>query len=198
MCLIYQKFNSKYHYFNGGEIMKLHEYLDEQEQVNEEGFIVDNEQKANWALRKIKELQQEIEDNTRLAEKEIDKIKTWESQQNKSLGDSILYFEGLLHDYATRKRAEDPDFKSMSLPNGRIGYRKQQPRWSYDDETLIKYLERTELDELIRVSKAPNKAEIRKQFEVVGDKVINAETGEVVEGIEIEHRPEAFNWSVTK
>src|SRR5690625_2768722 len=109
MCLIYRRYNNKYHYFNGGEIMKLHEYLDEQEQVNEEGFIVDNEQKANWALRKIKELQQEIEDNTRLAEKEINKIKTWESQQNKSLGDSILYFEGLLHDYAKRKRARSEE-----------------------------------------------------------------------------------------
>src|SRR5690625_3332486 len=93
MCLIYQKFNSKYHYFNGGEIMKLHEYLDEQEQVNEEGFIVDNEQKANWALRKIKELQQEIEDNTRLAEKEIDKIERWKTKQNEQLADSVLYLD---------------------------------------------------------------------------------------------------------
>src|SRR5690625_2994742 len=80
----------------------------------------------------------------------------------------------------------------MSLPNGRIGYRKQQPRWNYDDETLLKYLERTELDELIRVSKAPNKAERRKQFEVVGDKVINTETGEVVEGIDSVYRDEVY------
>src|SRR5690625_2507636 len=193
MCLIYRKYNNKYHYCNGGETMNLQDFLDEQERVNEKGFIVDNEQKANWALRKIKELQQEIEDNTRLAEKEIDKIERWKTKQNEQLADSVLYFESLLNDYAARKRAEDPNFKSMSLPNGRIGYRKQQPRWNYDDETLLKYLERTELDELIRVSKAPNKAEIRKQFEVVGDKVINTETGEVVEGIDIVHRDEVFN-----
>lgn len=173
--------------------MKLNEFLDKYQQTDDEGFIVDDEQKANWALRKIGELQKEMKDNTRLAEKEIDKIKRWEKQQNNRLSESVNYFEGLLADYARQKREQDPKFKSLSLPNGRIGFRKQQPKWIYDDKTLLKYLERTELDELIRVNKAPNKSEIRKVFDVVGDKVVNKETGEVVEGIEIVHRDETFN-----
>lgn len=178
--------------------MKLNEFLDDIEQVNDDSFRVTDDNQANWALRKIKELQQEIENNTRLAEKEIDKIKHWETQQNSRLADNIAYFESLLDDYALRKREQDPSFKSLSLPNGRIGFRKQQPKWNYDEKTLLDYLKRTELHELIRTTQVPNKTEIRKVFEVVGDKVINKETGEVVEGIEIEQRPEAFSWSVTK
>jgi len=176
--------------------MTLRDYLDEQEQVNDERFIVDDDQKANWALRKISELQKEVERNTKLAEQEIDKIKQWETTQNKQIGDSILYFEGLLNEYAIKQREIDPEFKSMSLPNGRFGFRKQQPKWKYNDKEVLSYLESAEMEDLIRTTRVPNKAEIRKVFEVVDDKVINKETGEVVEGIEIEHRPEQFNWRV--
>jgi len=176
--------------------MTLHDYLDEQEQVNDERFIVDDEQKANWALRKISELQKEVERNTKLAEQEIDKIKQWEATQNKQIGDNILYFEGLLNEYAMKQREIDPEFKSMSLPNGRFGFRKQQPKWEYNDEKVLSYLEQAGMNDLIRTTRVPNKAEIRKIFEVVDDKVINKETGEVVEGIEIEQREEKFNWRI--
>ena len=176
--------------------MTLRDYLDEQEQVNDERFIVDDDQKANWALRKISELQKEVERNTKLAEQEIDKIKQWETTQNKQIGDSILYFEGLLNEYAIKQREIDPEFKSMSLPNGRFGFRKQQPKWEYNDEKVLSYLEQAGMNDLIRTTRVPNKAEIRKIFEVVDDKVINKETGEVVEGIEIEQREEKFNWRI--
>lgn len=177
--------------------MTLNEFLDEQEQVESDRFVVDDEQKANWALRKIKEYQQQIIENDKLADDEIRKIEDWRKGRNNSAKESIEYFEGLLMEYALNRRDQDEDFKSISLPNGNFGFRKQQPRWKYDDEALLNYLEQSQMNNLIRTTKAPNKAEIRKQFEIHGNKVINTETGEFVEGIEIIDRPEKFNVRVS-
>ena len=171
----------------------LHEFLDEQEQIKNDSFVVDDENKANWTLRKIKQYKDKIADNNALAQAEIDKIERWNNEVNEQAQSSIDYFTSLLTSYALNKRAEDPKFKSLKLPNGRIGFRKSQPKWVYDNEKVIETLEKANLTDFIRVTKAPSKAEIKKAFEVVGDKVVNPDTGEVIEGIEIEPQDDKFN-----
>src|SRR5690625_1138807 len=113
---------------------KLHDFLDEQEQVANEGFKVDDDQKANWALRKIKQMQQQINENNKLADYEIEKIEQWRQQENEQAQNSIDYFQSLLSEYAMDKREQDSNFKSMTLPNGRFGFRKRPAKWKYDDD----------------------------------------------------------------
>lgn len=171
----------------------LHEFLDEQEQVQDNSFVVDDENKANWALRKIKQMKDQIDNNNALAQAEIDKIEHWNNEVNKQAQESIDYFTSLLTSYALNKRAEDPKFKSLKLPNGRIGFRKSQPKWVYDNDKVIETLEKANLTDFIRVKKEPSKADIKKAFDVAGDKVINPDTGEVIEGITIETQADKFN-----
>ena len=140
--------------------MNLQEFLDNEHQ--EARFIIENESQANWALRKIKELQDNIEQNNRIAEEEIEKINKWREQQNETEQNSIEHLQNLLQEYALKKREEDPTFKSLSLPNGRIGFRKQQPKWNYDDETLLTYLQQSELNDLIKTTYTPKKSELKK------------------------------------
>lgn len=174
----------------------LHEFLDEQEQVQDNSFVVDDENKANWALRKIKQMNDTKEKNNALAQAEIDKIERWQNEVNEQAQSSIDYFQSLLVEYATNKRKENPKFKSMKLPNGRIGFRKRQPKWIYDNEKVIETLEKAELSDFIRVTKSPSKADIKKAFEVVGDKVVNPDTGEFLEGITVEQQDDNFNMAV--
>lgn len=178
------------------KMTSLHEFLDEQEQVQEDSFVVDDENKANWALRKIKQYKDKIDNNNALAQAEIDKIEQWNNEVNKQAQESIDYFTSLLTSYALNKKAEDPKFKSLKLPNGRFGFRKSQPKWVYDNDKVIETLEKANLTDFIRVTKAPSKAEIKKAFDVVGDKVVNPDTGEVIEGIEIEPQDDKFNLAV--
>lgn len=170
----------------------LQDYLEQQEQTERESFTVTDDQQANWALRKIKQAQQKQEANNALALAEINKIEEWNKSENEKAQTDIDYFQGLLAGYALQKRNEDPKFKSLKLPNGRIRFTKQQPQWKYDDETVLQALKDAELNDFIQVTETPKKADIKKVFNVVGDSVINPDTGEIIEGITIEEREDKF------
>ena len=174
----------------------LNEFLDEQESIHDETFTITDESSANWALRKIKQMNDTIESNNALAQAEIDKIEQWQNEVNEQAQSSIDYFQSLLAQYAIKKREEDPKFKSLKLPNGRIGFRKSQDKWVYDNDKLIESLEKAELKDFIRVKKEPSKKDIKKAFEVVDGKVVNPDTGEVIEGITVENQADKFNVAV--
>lgn len=172
--------------------MNLHEYLDDEQQVNDDGFKVDNEKKASWALRKINQLQKEIEANNEMADEEIHKVEQWRTKQNKQAIDSIEHLTSLLNGYAITQKEQDPKFTSSSTPNGRYGFRKQQPEWIYDEETLLEHLDKEGKKELIRVKREVNKSEVKKKYEVTGENVVDPSTGEIVKGIKINHREDNF------
>lgn len=174
----------------------LQEFLDEKEGINE-AFEVVNDSQANWALRKIKEHQQEIKWNQEMAQYEIEKIEEWEEQVNQPLTRSIDYFQGLLAQYAMAKKEADPEFKSLKLPNGNLQFRKQQPKWNYDNKKVVESLKQLGMTDYIRVKEEPAKSDIKKVLTVAGDKVVN-ENGEVVEGIEIEERDESFSVKINE
>lgn len=176
----------------------LNKFLDEQEGIEKESFIVKDDQEANWALRKIKSMNDQIERNNTLAQAEIDKIEHWNQSENKKHQDSIDYFQSLLAQYAAVKRENDPKFKTLKLPNGAFSFRKRQPKWNYEEDIVVKALEDANLTDFIRVKKFPSKADIKKAFEVSGGHVVNPDSGEIIEGITIEEQPEIFNVAVEK
>src|SRR5690625_5891192 len=71
----------------------LHEFLDEQEGTEKESFAVKGDSQANWALRKIKQMNDQIEQNNALAQAEIDKIEQWNQSENEKAQSSIDYFQ---------------------------------------------------------------------------------------------------------
>ena len=177
--------------------MNLKEFLDNQVEVKQERFVVDDDSKANWALGKIGELKDELESSQKLAEKEIDKVERWLAKEEKRIGNEIDFFEDLLFKYALRLKNKDPKFRTKSLPNGAIKFRKQRDKWVYDDEKLLNYLEKSEMHDLIRINKEPKKNKLREKFDISqGDKLINPETGEIVDGITIEERGDKFSTEV--
>ncbi len=177
--------------------MNLHEFLDNQEQVTNETFKVTDDSSANWALRKIKQLQDQQKETNSLAEAEIEKINTWADSENEKAQRDIDYFQGLLAEYALKKREENPKFKSMKLPNGAIKFRKQQPKFNYDEETLIKSLKNTGRFDLIKTKENIDKTAIKKSFVIHDDKLIDPETGVFVDGVSVEHRGDKFSVEVS-
>lgn len=176
----------------------LHDFLDEQEGTEKESFTVKDDSSANWALRKIKHINDRLDENKALFDAEMDKLERWiKSEEEKSQND-IDFFQGLLAEYAMKKKEEDPEFKSLKLPNGRIGFRKQQPQWNYDDEKIVQALKDSNLKDFINVQESPKKADIKKAFDVIDGKVVNPDTGEILKGITIEERPDDFNVAVEK
>lgn len=62
----------------------------------------------------------------------------------------------------------------------------------------MKFLEELEREDLLKVTKEPKKAEIKKAFVINEDKLIDPDTGEVVDGVTIEHLEDEFKVEVDK
>lgn len=176
--------------------MNLHEFLDQEEQIEDERFKVTDDEKANWALRKVKQFEDRKKENFALAEAEISKVEEWLEIVNADIQNSIEYFQSLLAEYAFNLKKQDPKMKTVKLPNGNLSFRKQQPQWNLDDETVLQALKKSNRTDLIKVTEKPMLADIKKVFVVVEGKAVDPDTGEVVEGITIEERQEKFGVKV--
>lgn len=172
--------------------MSLNEYLDTQEQVNDTGFTVKDDSTANWALRKIAEYKSKQAEVNALAAAEMDKIEQWANAENERHQRQIDYFTSLLSVYAMKKKEKDPKFKSMNLPNGRLQFRKQQPKWEYDESALLETLKKEGMSDFIKVKESPDKDAIKKAFEVHEGKAICPDTGQVIKGITVTEQGETF------
>lgn len=180
-----------------GELLKqsnqsLQDFLDKQEEVEREAFVIKDDSSANWALRKIKQAKQQQEDNNALAIAEIDKIQAWNKSENEKEQMDIDYFQGLLAAYAFKKREEDPKFKSQKLPNGRLRFKKQQPIYDYNNLMVLDSLKKSGYTDLIRTKEEPDKTAIKKRFTVLGENLVDPETGEVIDGVTVVEQEDKF------
>lgn len=178
------------------EIPSLHDWLDRDQGVNDEGFKVMDEETADWALRKLRKIEEQRKEDIALAEAEIQRIEAWQEQVCEKHQRDTDYFQGLLAEYAFKQRQSDPNWKSLKLPNGVVRFRKQQPKFNYEDDKLLDSLKAHNRTDLIKVEESPDKANLKKQFRVNGDKLFNPATGEAIDGVTIEEREDRFEWGV--
>lgn len=156
-----------------------------------EGYRLDTVQQVTWALRKLAAINAKRAEIKAVADEEMHRIVTWAESENRKLDDGVSFFEGLLKDYAMRKRAEDPKFKSESTPYGAVKFRKQQPKWQYDDKKLLESLKSAGRTDLIRIKEEPNKEELKKVAAVKDGQVIDPESGAIIEGVEVHEQEDA-------
>lgn len=168
-----------------------------------ERYKITNIDSANWALRKLKAIKEKEEEINQLTEREIDRIKKWAATETSALAVNAQFFEGLLTEYFVTEREKDPKFK-ISTPYGKVSARKQQPKWHYEDEKLLPYIENYNPD-LIRVKKEINKTEFKKAvnegngFVLIDDgKIAHSETGEILEGITVTEQPDSVSIKVVE
>ena len=153
-------------------------------------FVIDDDSKCNWALKKIAKLEKEMQEKSNIAEEEIFKINEWLTSEIEKRENHIEHLQSLIREYTDKLKEDDPDLKTHSLPYGEIKYRSQQPKWVYK-KSLTDYVKQT-MPELIKVKETVNKAELKKICNVVNGKVVNKETGEIIKGVEVEERGENF------
>lgn len=174
------------------------ELLAEVENATESSFrfTVENLEQVNWAFRKIKAYMEKKAELEVLAKAEIERIQSWLAGEVKQIDNSIGFFEGLLTEYAVKQRELDPKFK-CSTPYGKVSFRKQQPKWEYEDEVVLDSLKASELNEYIRVKEEINKADLKKAMKVVEGRAVTSD-GEIIEGIKVIDQPDKLDIKVAE
>jgi len=171
------------------------EELTDERDAKERFRIIDKSQ-ACWALRKLKKLIDEQSGNKTLAEKEIQRISDWLESENGKLQKSIDFFKGLLEYYFRNVvLAEDPKLKTLSLPYGKLKIRDQTPEFKYDEDTLLKWV-RQNSPEMLEFNPKVNKTALKKEAEIVEDKLVFKKTGEIIDGVKVEKRLPKFTVDV--
>lgn len=98
----------------------MSEELDEYEiEEHREPFVVDSDEKAAWAMRKLAEAVHKIEENNAIVAKEKLRLQCWLDCVNTRLTNNAAYFDSVLIDYMRRER-QASDRKSIKLPHGTV------------------------------------------------------------------------------
>ncbi len=161
-------------------------------------FRIDSLDSLNWALRKLAALEAKRKENEALAKKEYERIKSWEEKTTRDIDEHKQFFTALIEEYARSQRAADPKWKA-STPYGKVGFRKQQPKWMYDEQKALESVESTGLDKFIRVKKELDKVALKASAKVLEDgRVIDTETGVFIEGVSVAEQPEALKVEVVE
>lgn len=172
---------------------RLNEYLagEELPEEQKQAFQITDQSGAVWALRKLKKLVDERKQIADAAGAEIARIRAWADGEEKRLQGEVQYFEALLTDYHRRLLEADPRAKTVKLPHGQLKARAQQPEFIRDDAALLKWL-KANRQEFIVMKESPDWAGLKKVTQVAGDKVIDPDSGEVINGVTVVERPIRF------
>ena len=162
------------------------------EEIIQERFKIQSVDQANYYIRKYKEIELSEAEIRETAKRQIERmqenIKLWEEQEIKKLEYPKMFFKELLRAYAEEKLS-DSNKKSLSLPNGKISFRKQQDEYHYDDEMLKKQLLHTKYSKQ-EVQVKIDKVSLKKDLSVVDGKAYL--DGTLVEGIEVATKAPKF------
>lgn len=169
----------------------MQEELDEielQEQEERQRFKVTDLESLTWVFRKLAAIEAKKNEVNKVADAEKYRIEAYRTRELDKLQRDTEYFNSLASEYAADRRASDPKFKSEKTPYGTLTFKKQQPKWNYDNEKLVSWLESNNAVDLVRVNKEPVKTEIKKRFSVTDSGGVVDQDGQIVEGIIVEHR----------
>lgn len=171
-------------------------YVEEQMEAHDDGFKIDNDDKAEWAVRKIRQAQLAIEKRRQFVQAEIERLQAWQQMMDERDQATIDRMTSLLRPYFESLRPQLGKRKSYSLPSGVLQVRTAQVSYVRDEEKLLPYARQIGL---VRVKETPDWAEIKKRFRPAGDRpgdpVVDVETGEIVPGVAVQE-PEREVFSV--
>ena len=167
--------------------------------MEQDGFVVDTDTKANWCLKKIKEAIDDADRLKKIIADERAELDAKEKAINEKLEHETSYLKGLLFMYfGTVAHKATKTTESYKLLDGSLIYKKPVAKIvkpAEDDAELIKYLEET-APMLVETIKKPAWGEFKKNLTLTDDGVFDTTTGEKLDFIKTEESEGSFDIKV--
>lgn len=176
------------------EIQNLFEIetIEEIPEEVKEDFVIDTPQKANWAIRVIKEERKRRDIFNETAELEIERLKQQIEKNNKKCDYNTGFLLSNLGEYMeTLPTKKSKTLETFTLPEGKLKRKLARLFFEPNEKELVEYLK--EEPEYIKVSKKADWAEFKKLLAIKDNKVIRTDTGEILNCITIEEKPATFD-----
>jgi hypothetical protein len=121
------------------------------------------------------------------------RVNQWRQQELDKRQRDIDYISNLLRAFAEEELKNNKGkTKSISLPYGSIGFKKQQDKYEYDEEALLAFLkEDKELEKkYVKYKPSPDKTALKKDGEAKNGKLYLGDTN--VPGVTVTPQEEKF------
>lgn len=153
--------------------------------INTSYRVVDSDQKAEWALRDLREI---------IAER--DKMTTWYKRQIVKIEEQaefdISQIELALSEYfATVPHKKTKTQESYALPSGQLVMKTQNPEFKRDDAQVIDWLKKNNMESFVKTKESLDWEGLKGKTDVFGGAVVN-EDGTIIPGIEVIEREPKF------
>lgn len=159
----------------------------------EERWSIKDDKSAEWALKKIKEAQ---EDTARWNTYYAAQMEAIERQN----ADTVAYFTALLEAwFATVPHKTTKTQESYQLPGGKLVRKAQQPTYERDADALLTWA-KSSFPEAVKVKEEASWEAIKKRITAVNGagQAIDRETGELIPGVKIIQRDPVFRVELAK
>lgn len=165
----------------------------EDEEENQDEFVIDSANKADWALEKIKEERARRDLFIQAAEQRIESLKA-KIDEAKSKCDSKTSFLLIkLNDYLDTAPAKITKTQmSLELPNGKLIRKLPKIDYQKNESELLKYVVNL-APEYLKIEQKVNWAEMKKDLQVVDGMVMRKSTGEIIDCISTIEKPATFD-----
>lgn len=161
--------------------------------------LIDSQEKANYFLKLISNLRKDKEEINTICDAEIAKttqrVNAFRDERLASIVKQEQYYESLLRNY-TEHMVANQKRKSLPLPYGTIGLKKQQPKWEYDDETLLEWIRQHNPDLVNeKTTFSVDKTKLKKTVNL-DDNNVPRINGEELPGVTVTPQPDKFNITI--
>lgn len=158
--------------------------VDIEDEQQREVWKIENDSTADWALDKIREAQAEYRRFEMVINDKISQLQVALAAEKEKMERETGFFQNKLCEYfETVPRKASKTQEVYKLPSGRLVKKYKQPKIERDEEKLVAWLEKNQMPELVKIKKLADWVTLKKETEIVGERVISKNTGEVIEGV---------------
>lgn len=163
--------------------------MSELQKIDVEGFVIDTDAKADWALQKIREARAD-------RDRWIDWYKAKIKEITEQTDFDTMNLERMLAEYfATVPHKKTKTQESYKLPSGKLVLKTQNPEYKRDDKTVIEWLNGNGMPQYVKTKKELDWDALKKATAVFEGHIVT-EDGEIIPGIDVVDREEKFSVEV--
>ena len=171
---------------HGGKEINMSEAIERENIVDaDDGFLIDTDAKAAWALRKIREARADRDMWVQWYKQKIAEIEAATDANTANLENMLrAYFDTVPH-----KKTKTQE--SYPLKDGKLIWKVQNPEFKRDDKTVIAWLKDNHGGQFVKTKEELDWAGLKAATGVFDGNVVD-ENGEIIPGIVVEAREPKF------
>lgn len=162
------------------------------EVTEQEGFMINDDFKAEWALKKIAEEKKELQKTELLIDSMVAEYQFKKQQAQERYQNKVRNLENMLIQYfETVDKKKTKTQETYQLPSGTLKRKFGTIEYERDAEILLAWLKKNNRTDLVKVKEEPKWAELKKEVCVLNNKVVNTD-GEIIDGVIATKKQDTF------